>query len=1198
MGQLQMVSRSATAILLLATSCAAASENEVYRIGASRFTRPILRLDSDTSMGVIRQLRFDQDDSGQLWLYSAGDDKLIRKYLVRLETDRSTGLLPIDVFRWPIDRRESGVVYAMDLCRCSNGEAFLAVGGIGTYYASQVNLFGLTSATDTAVLMHDEYGLRRQSVWSLAFSPRNRVLAVGYGGDPQLGDAKLALYKVSGADLRRIDGNRDHVFSVEPGFGRVDFLAFDPTGSSLAAAEMETGRVKVYRLQNRATTRLEQISEHEVESSIYGLAWEDKSTWLVAVWTNGVLRNGQNAQSFGLSGIVAVTCAPTRELTAVGGYDASDADRPWRVVLRSRNSEDATELEGSRFEDVITSLVFSSDGQYLAAAGRSRSAASPDTWVNEIRVWSTAGGELLARFPQKGYEPETGGCISNVAITDRGSRGTVLFAHGSFPVNIAGQLEELTPLPQPQQEFFLGRTAELHSVAELSPDSDEHLPGWSPQQWIVSPEEDGQYFLIRSEPDAEWLGPFPVLPQQGSPRAAVQFSKGSGQFLAVGYDFGILVWDLSAVDQGKAISFESQHEAIARGFPGHDGEVTCLAVREDDEPPWLVSGASDGTICAWSLRGLEADANVRNELLVQFKEQDGELSVVPYKEDDPEVSSGPGVVAGFRNGQKILDVIVPREGVPEKEWNTPRERWKQTLEHPIPGRLLVAKVTESESRAKPLTIVSYVLHEPLFTFCPLRDENWIVWTPSGALLSSRDEVLNRFGWHVNLSEEVGSQVRFFPLDVFFDDYYESGKVRRLLGERIPLPPPRQTRLPSQVRITSVSTAAHPEEPAISMLAGPENLLVNIDVSATSNEEIVETQVWCNGSLVSAGSPKPRAVTIPKRLLRCGQNNTIAGVVKSEFRIPDSAESTSIFGRDVKTLYVGGERRSKLHYLGIGVTHLEHASAFRAWGAPPLQFAANDAFALGQALQRQADGGWFAAGRFRFLLNKNDLEYATDTDDQFQSPTREAILKSLDELAQAVSADDLVCILLSGHGFDRRGETESFFFVAEDTKPTLDNSVTREEIYAALRRLPCATLLLIDACRSGQITSNRSLQDLGILSLGPEILTACKGGESSYEQSGLWRNPANGEWIGHGFFTTTLLEALSGQQLAAREQTEPLALEQIDRDQDGLLSVDELGVHVKRRVAVLLKLFDRADKQSPEILPSLTFPSDRIRFALR
>ncbi|NOX55131.1 MAG: hypothetical protein GXP27_11990 [Planctomycetes bacterium] len=364
-----------------------------------------------------------------------------------------------------------------------------------------------------------------------------------------------------------------------------------------------------------------------------------------------------------------------------------------------------------------------------------------------------------------------------------------------------------------------------------------------------------------------------------------------------------------------------------------------------------------------------------------------------------------------------------------------------------------------------------------------------------------------------------------------------------------------------------------------------------------------TSVWCNGSLVHRAAETSLAVAVPRRLLRRGQINTIGAIVESEYRSATTGATRRVFGRDVRSFYVGQETKPKLHYLGVGVTRLDYAEAFAEHGIHPLRFTANDAFALAEALRSQIATGRFAPGEFFLLLDSDDLEYQPGAEGEFPSPTRDAIRSALHRLASRASPEDLVVIFLSGHGFASRADEQGFFFVCRDTRPALGDALTREDIYSVLRRLPCATWLLIDACRSGQIATNRTMRDMGILTMGPEILASCKGGQSSHEVAGILVNQ-RGQPVGHGLFTMALLEALSGEARRAYppapetkrapvpEQERPAA----DADGDGKLSIDEINAFVKRRVPELAERYRPEEPQVPEVLPSLTFPSHRILFA--
>ena len=94
------------------------------------------------------------------------------------------------------------------------------------------------------------------------------------------------------------------------------------------------------------------------------------------------------------------------------------------------------------------------------------------------------------------------------------------------------------------------------------------------------------------------------------------------------------------------------------------------------------------------------------------------------------------------------------------------------------------------------------------------------------------------------------------------------------------------------------------------------------------------------------------------------------------------------------------------------------------------------------------------------------------------------------------------------------------------------------------------------------------------------------------------------------FTASLVEALTGQELkgteATTQQMQDIAYRpQIDRNGDGYLSVEELGLHASRRVPVLKQLTKDAtsnssaaeNPQQPDLLPSLAFPRHHIRLRI-
>ncbi|NOX53290.1 MAG: WD40 repeat domain-containing protein, partial [Planctomycetes bacterium] len=643
-------------------------------------TRPILRARSDVPLGVIRQLRFDRDRDGRLWLYSAGDDKVVRRYLIN---EAPFELLPIQVLRWPIARGDRGLIYAMDVGHWEGRSSVIAIGGIGAYCHSQVNLLSPSDPQQGGVILNSDYLGPHQIVWSLAFAPRRPLLAIGYGGDRK--NAPIAFYRIPDDNLRQLNDQPSRVWQFRTPFDQVDFLAFSPKGDKLLAAEMNSGHVRIYDVphqpEGRASPTL--AGEISLSSLIYGAAWENQTTWVVATWGRGLVRNGKLAEGVALPAAVSsVCCSSTKSLTAVAIFESPagrDGAGGWRVVLFDSDTGQVIPLARSDFNDLISVLAFSPDGRYLAAAGESRSAQTSDARIPELRIWSTESGRLLGRYPPASYQPTMGAGISSVRVLTGADDEAIGFAHGPFPTTLAERPERLVPPPKLQYRWSLRRPGKLMPILSESEAAEPRA-----QRWLLQRKRDGGYWLRRANGDGRKIGPFPSLPQHGYPHAAVTFHKSQKKFLAVGYDFGILVWDEEAVQSGKAMRFEGLHEAIARGFWGHDVAVTCLAVPSGNDPDWMVSGAADGTICVWSLRTLRPDVSERNELMATFDMRAGELFVADGGVD----RTGPAYAAGLREGQRILDVIVPREEQPEADWPVPRSGWLQALRYPIPGRVL------------------------------------------------------------------------------------------------------------------------------------------------------------------------------------------------------------------------------------------------------------------------------------------------------------------------------------------------------------------------------------------------------------------------------------------------------------------------------------------------------------------------------
>ncbi|MGH7128966.1 MAG: caspase family protein, partial [Planctomycetaceae bacterium] len=191
------------------------------------------------------------------------------------------------------------------------------------------------------------------------------------------------------------------------------------------------------------------------------------------------------------------------------------------------------------------------------------------------------------------------------------------------------------------------------------------------------------------------------------------------------------------------------------------------------------------------------------------------------------------------------------------------------------------------------------------------------------------------------------------------------------------------------------------------------------------------------------------------------------------------------------------------------------------------------------------------------------------------PTAEAVLEALDRLAEQARPDDLAIIMLAGHGGVDAGG--GFVFYA------YDRAVTQNELNERFHQLKCRALLLLDTCHAGAAAGiEAQLKDFSKVLVGPQVLTACDSDQTAEEYSPL----------GHGLFTTALLEALQAE-FEVPQRFRPAQPIPRDANGDGLLSIDELCRYVQLRTPKLADMISGIeDAQTPQVHPSLTFYDSR------
>ena len=235
-------------------------------------------------------------------------------------------------------------------------------------------------------------------------------------------------------------------------------------------------------------------------------------------------------------------------------------------------------------------------------------------------------------------------------------------------------------------------------------------------------------------------------------------------------------------------------------------------------------------------------------------------------------------------------------------------------------------------------------------------------------------------------------------------------------------------------------------------------------------------------------------------------------------------------------------------------------------AHQLDVADDDARSVAEALGRQAGPG----------RPFSRVHTTTIVDAQV---TVESIERALAQLA-GMGRDDLAVVFLAGHGVRLADGKMVFLTSVAGTKAesVRKNGVGWERIYEALGRAPGRVILLLDACHSGHIATERVAPNEALAKgfatqnrAGILVFAASRGSQLSYEVSGAGGTATEGTgsrgleiaWegrpprdtsslaAGHGLFTSALLEALAGRAP--------------DRDKSGALEVSELVDYVTERV---------------------------------
>ncbi|MEZ5843285.1 MAG: hypothetical protein R3D27_06065 [Hyphomicrobiaceae bacterium] len=292
---------------------------------------------------------------------------------------------------------------------------------------------------------------------------------------------------------------------------------------------------------------------------------------------------------------------------------------------------------------------------------------------------------------------------------------------------------------------------------------------------------------------------------------------------------------------------------------------------------------------------------------------------------------------------------------------------------------------------------------------------------------------------------------------------------------------------------------------------------------------------------AAGAPgKGGQLQLKRHLVLDPGENTIEVIAYNAANLIASRPARLVVRSDARAV----QGKGRLHVLAIGI------DAYASNRFSPLSYAAKDARTVGAAL-KQAAGG---------LYDGVDVTIVTDA-----KATAENLDRIFERLGTTVKPSDTFVMFASAHGYSKDGR---FFLIPQDYPDGLEAIATRAIGQDRLQHWLVnhikarKAVILLDTCESGALIAGHTVSRLNQPSseaaigrlheaTGRPVLTAAASRQAAFE----------GSRLGHGVFTTALLEAL--QRADGKGNG------------NGIVELSELAAYVQARVPELGRSLETA-----------------------
>ncbi|MBN2143974.1 MAG: caspase family protein, partial [Candidatus Aureabacteria bacterium] len=379
-------------------------------------------------------------------------------------------------------------------------------------------------------------------------------------------------------------------------------------------------------------------------------------------------------------------------------------------------------------------------------------------------------------------------------------------------------------------------------------------------------------------------------------------------------------------------------------------------------------------------------------------------------------------------------------------------------------------------------------------FISFSDGEWIVITPEGFFNASPNGAKY-------LNVRIGNHV--YSIDHFYEKYFNPVYVASVLRGKVTQPASdiRQgVALPPRITIISPSNEAEFKNDEVEIIVSAEDTGGGIDeIRLFQNGKVIGEEIRGIG-VVPAENKRVKSYTV-----------TLVDGVNTFRAIGFSRDRTESNPAEITLTLLGPEKKISLHVLAVGINRYKNP-------ALNLNYAEPDAREIADFF-RQRGSGLF--------------KHVQVTDVYNEQATKIELLSRLKAL-QDTNPQDAVLIYLAGHG--ENIDEQWYFIPYELVYPEREGeirgkAISSDELSGLIKNITAQkVLVLIDACKSGAVLlAFRGFEDRKALSqlsraTGVHIVAASSKDQFATEVKEL----------GHGVFTYTLLEGLSGKAVGKGE----------------------------------------------------------------